>query len=47
MIGHDYPDPSANDFQGLKDAVNEEVRDKKELFKDFGFLSGIWGAIKK
>jgi predicted O-methyltransferase YrrM len=47
MIGHDYPDPSANDFQGLKDAVDQEVRDKKELFKDFGFFCGIWGAIKK
>lgn len=47
MIGHDYPDPTANDFQGVKDAVNEEVRDKKDLFEDFGFFCGIWGAYKK
>jgi len=47
MIGHDYPDPTANDFQGLKDAVNQEVRDKQDLFEDFGYFYGIWGAIKK
>ena len=47
MIGHDYPDPSATDFQGLKQAVNEEVRDKKALFEDFGSYAGVWGAIKK
>ena len=47
MIGHDYPDPSATDFQGLKQAVNEEVRDKKDLFEDFGSYAGVWGAIKK
>jgi predicted O-methyltransferase YrrM len=47
MLGHDYPDPSANDFQGLKNAVDEEVRDNADLFEDFGYFCGIWGAIKK
>jgi predicted O-methyltransferase YrrM len=47
MIGHDYPDPSASDFQELKAAVDEEVKNKQELFEDFGYFSGIWGAIKK
>lgn len=47
MIGHDYPDPSAKDFQELKKAVDEEVKNKKELFDDFGYFAGIWGAIKK
>jgi predicted O-methyltransferase YrrM len=47
MIGHDYPDPAATDFQELKQAVHEEVKDKKDLFEDFGYFAGIWGAIKK
>jgi predicted O-methyltransferase YrrM len=47
MIGHDYPDPTASDFQELKKAVDEEVRDKKDQFEDFGYFAGIWGAIKK
>ena len=47
MIGHDYPDPTASDFQELKKAVDEEVRDKKDRFEDFGYFAGIWGAIKK
>jgi hypothetical protein len=47
MIGHDYPDPAASDFQELKVAVDEEVKNKQELFEDFGSFVGIWGAIKK
>ena len=47
MIGHDYPDELATDFQGLKQAVNEEVKDKKDLFQDFGDFAGLWGAIKR
>jgi predicted O-methyltransferase YrrM len=46
MIGHDYPNNPSEIFQDLKLAVDQEVRDKKELFKDFGSFSGLWGAIK-
>lgn len=47
MIGHDYPDATAHDFQELKKAVDEQVKDKKDLFEDFGHFAGIWGAIKR
>jgi len=48
MIGHDYPHPNDPNggFHGLRDAVNEHVRDDSR-FKNFGHLFAIWGAIKK
>jgi predicted O-methyltransferase YrrM len=48
MIGHDYPHPNDPNggFEGLRDAVNEHVRDDKRFTK-FGHLFAIWGAIKK
>jgi len=48
MIGHDYPHPNDphGGFHGLRDAVNEKVRDS-DKFYNFGHLFAIWGAIKK
>ena len=49
MFGHDYPHPedSEGGFNGLYQSVNQEVRDKTEIFEDFGFFCGIWAARKK
>lgn len=47
ITGHDYPypnDPNGG-FEGLRDAVNEYVRDTNQ-FKNFGHLFAIWGAQK-
>jgi predicted O-methyltransferase YrrM len=47
MFGHDYPHDLDTDFQELKLAVNEYVKDKSELFDQFDAWQGIWAAIKK
>lgn len=48
MIGHDCPNPGDlnGGFEALRDAVNQEVRDKPDKFENFGFWTGIWGAYK-
>ena len=48
MFGHDYPSPydPNGGFEGLRDAVNENIRDS-DRFDKFGFTAGFWGAHKK
>ncbi len=48
ICGHDYPNREVGDqgFDGLLQAVNEEVRDNHAEFYDFGHLQGIWAARK-
>jgi predicted O-methyltransferase YrrM len=47
IFGHDYPDPKIENagFEGLAQAVNEEIRDS-DKFSKFSYLFGIWGALK-
>jgi len=47
IFGHDYPEESATDFQELKKAVDEYVKNKPDIFTLFGSYIGVWGAYKK
>lgn len=46
IFGHDYSEDEATDFQGLKQAIDEEIKSKPNNFIDFGYFYGLWAAIK-
>lgn len=46
IFGHDYPHPMVEtfNFNGLMHCVNGLVRDRTDVFYDFGYMGGIWAA---
>lgn len=49
ILGHDYPHPMVErfNFNGLMHCVNGLVRDRPDIFIDFGYFGGLWGARYK